>query len=108
MGGSAAHSRLCLGAMLPRDIIAEGDAFDVGPDADLAGKALQGIPAGAVAHQLEVKTELERNALAGILPVEGGTEGVIGPVLERDRFARSFEAAGMTEIEIVVHGDHRP
>ena len=76
-------------------------------DADLAGKALKRVPVGAVIHQREVEAELQRNALALILRVEGGAERLIGPVRELVRLARPLEAAGMPDIEIVVHGDHR-
>ena len=67
----------------PLQIVAIADADDIGLDADLAGKALQRAPVGAVIHQREMEAELQRHALALHIARRRPPERLVGALLRR-------------------------
>src|SRR5690606_35534336 len=87
-------------------IVGIADAGDILAAADIPGEAFERAPVGAAVHQRAMEAEFERNALAVILPVEGGAKGVVGPVFEDRVDILLLYPVGVSHEEIVVHRDH--
>src|SRR5690606_4322702 len=99
--------RLFAGGYLPHGLRI-GDAADIYQATDLGDEAFHRLPVGAAVHLDEVQADLQRDAVALVLPVEGGAEGGIGALLEGGRAAGVLDAGGMADEKVVVHGDDRP
>nr|CAD7023222.1 hypothetical protein RP007_00130 [Rhizobium sp. P007] len=80
---------------------------DIGLEADLAQQPFIGVPVGAAIHFHEVKAHLQGNAFAIVLPVESVAEGSVGALFELARAIGRFDADGVADEEVLIHGNDR-